>query len=71
MDVDLEIEDEFFEDSGGGFDLDLLLSVAGGLGRFQYTDSGKKVYVKDSDCVGERRCARVLASSMQLSAPAA
>jgi hypothetical protein len=37
------------------FDLDLLLSVAGGLGRWQEADAaaGKRVYVKDDDCLGE------------------
>jgi hypothetical protein len=34
------------------FDLDLLLSVAGGLGRWQEHGS-KRVYVKDDDAVGE------------------
>lgn len=34
------------------FDLDLLLSVAGGLGRWQEYGS-KRVYVKDDDAVGE------------------
>ena len=34
------------------FDLDLLLSVAAGLGRWQeYGNS--RVYVKDDDCLGE------------------
>jgi hypothetical protein len=52
--MDIDLEDEYFEESGGGgFDLDLLLSVAGGLGRFEYLDS-RKVYEKDQDCVGER-----------------
>jgi hypothetical protein len=37
------------------FDLDLLLSVAGGLGRWQ--DYGnRRVYIKDDDCVGELCC---------------
>lgn len=35
-------------------ELDLLLSVAGGLGRWQYVDDLKRVYVKDDDCLGER-----------------
>lgn len=34
------------------FDLDLLLSVAGGLGRWQEHGS-RRVYVKDDDCLGE------------------
>jgi hypothetical protein len=34
-------------------ELDLLLSVAGGLGRWQYVDDLKRVYVKDDDCLGE------------------
>ncbi|KAI8471860.1 MAG: timeless protein-domain-containing protein [Monoraphidium minutum] len=52
MEIDLEMEDEFFAESGGEqheFDLDLLLSVAGGLGRSQVTGSGKRVYEKDPD----------------------
>jgi hypothetical protein len=37
------------------FDLDLLLSVAGGLGRWQDVEgsSSRQVYVKDADCLGE------------------
>jgi hypothetical protein len=34
-------------------ELDLLLSVAGGLGRWQYVDDLQRVYVKDDDCLGE------------------
>lgn len=34
-------------------DLDLLLSVAGGLGRWQYPDGVHRVYVKDEDCLGK------------------
>jgi hypothetical protein len=34
-------------------ELDLLLSVAGGLGRWLYVDDLKRVYVKDDDCLGE------------------
>jgi hypothetical protein len=34
------------------FDLDLLLSVAGGLGRWQDYGS-KRLYMKDDDAVGE------------------
>lgn len=34
------------------FDLDLLLSVAGGLGRWQEYGS-KRVYIKDEDSLGE------------------
>lgn len=37
------------------FDLDLLLSVAGGLGRWQEYGN-KRVYVKDDDCLGEPLC---------------
>lgn len=37
------------------FDLDLLLSVAGGLGRWQEYGN-KRVYVKDDDCLGEHLC---------------
>lgn len=48
-------EDDFYEDEGPVFDLDLLLSVAGGLGRYTYTDSGRKVYEKDADCLGENQ----------------
>lgn len=48
-------EDDLYEDEAPVFDLDLLLSVAGGLGRYTFTDSGRKVYEKDPDCVGERR----------------
>jgi len=51
---DLYEEDGYFEENERErFDLDLLLSVAGGLGRFQYTEDGKKVYEKDQDCIGE------------------
>jgi hypothetical protein len=32
-------------------ELDLLLSIAGGLGRWQYVDDLKRVYVKDDDCM--------------------
>ena len=35
------------------FELDLLLSVASGLGRSELGASGKRVYVKDDDCLGE------------------
>lgn len=35
-------------------ELDLLLSVAGGLGRWQYVDDLQRVYVKDDDCLGEK-----------------
>jgi hypothetical protein len=34
------------------FDLDLLLSVAGGLGRWQEYGN-RRMYVKDDDCLGE------------------
>ena len=35
------------------FELDLLLSVASGLGRSELSASGKRVYIKDDDCLGE------------------
>lgn len=41
------------------FDLDLLLSLAGGLGRWQergHSNSSSRVYVKDADCLGEFVC---------------
>ena len=34
-------------------ELDLLLSVAGGLGKWRYVDDLKRVYIKDDDCLGE------------------
>jgi hypothetical protein len=40
------------EDEYEGFDLDLLLSVTSGLGRWEWLD-GRRVYIKDEDCVGE------------------
>lgn len=48
------MEDDFYDEQEEqhDFDLDLLLSVAGGLGRVHYTDDGKKVYEKDPDCLG-------------------
>jgi hypothetical protein len=46
----------FFEAAGAAMEgeLDLLLSVAGGLGRWQYVDDLKRVYVKDDDCLGKK-----------------
>jgi hypothetical protein len=37
------------------FELDLLLSVASGLGRSELSASGRRVYIKDDDCLGEIR----------------
>ncbi|GBF93528.1 hypothetical protein Rsub_06248 [Raphidocelis subcapitata] len=51
------MEEDFYEDDFYGeeeqpsFDLDLLLSVAGGLGRFVSTEDGRRVYEKDPDCL--------------------
>jgi hypothetical protein len=52
-------------------ELDLLLSVAGGLGRWQYVDDLKRVYVKDDDCLGEQSCPVSRACSGMLSAAVA
>ena len=46
-------EDDYYEDAQLQFDLDLLLSVAGGLGRHLDGDNGRRHYEKDEDCVGE------------------
>jgi hypothetical protein len=35
-----------------GVDMDLLISVSNGLGTFMQDASGRKVYVKDKDCLG-------------------
>jgi hypothetical protein len=55
LDDDYEDYDDLGEAEPRGFDLDLLLSVAGGLGRHQYTEAGRKVYEKDPDCLGALR----------------
>lgn len=36
-----------------GVDMDLLISVSNGLGTFMQDASGRKVYVKDKDCIGK------------------
>lgn len=55
MDEDF-YEDDFCEDAQPQFDLDLLLSVAGGLGRFVDGENGRRHYEKDEDCIGETIC---------------
>jgi hypothetical protein len=52
MEDDFYEDDVYSDDERGAFDLDLLLSVAGGLGRSHFTDEGRKVYEKDPDCLG-------------------
>ena len=49
---DLRDEDVYLDD--GEMDLELLISVCGGLGR--YTDKGMQTYVKDEDCIGMCLC---------------
>jgi hypothetical protein len=35
-------------------DLNLLISVTGGLGRYEAAQDGQQVYCKDDDCLGTR-----------------
>jgi hypothetical protein len=53
MEEDFYEDDLYGEEERPSFDLDLLLSVAGGLGRYISTEDGRRVYEKDPDCLGE------------------